>query len=258
METPFNVFGAVQDEGTMTGSLSNIFGKPDLSLRKWKMAPGGEGTQVQVDPQNSNIVFSSSYYGRLMKSDMSKPDSIWSTRIKTFAVGAVDSLRGEWLAGTLLSKFDHNKIYHGLQHLYTSDDGGDNWRMISPDLSYNDKTKMGVYPYLIYHQAISAIAEGDRPGIVYAGTDDGRVWLTMDDGVHWKEITSDGGHGLPFNKHVAKITASKFKPGRVYVVLNDRRQDNHSPYIYESDEYGKNWKPISVNLPLSPVNVIIE
>jgi len=258
METPFNVFGAVQDEGTMTGSVSNIFGKPDLALRKWKMAPGGEGTQVQVDPQNSNIVFSSSYYGRLMKSDMSKPDSIWSTRIKTFAVGAVDSLRGEWLAGTLLSKFDHNKIYHGLQHLYTSDDGGDNWRMISPDLSYNDKTKMGVYPYLIYHQAISAIAEGDRPGIVYAGTDDGRVWLTMDDGVHWKEITSDGGHGLPFNKHVAKITASKFKPGRVYVVLNDRRQDNHSPYIYESDEYGKNWKPISGNLPLSPVNVIIE
>ena len=254
METPFNVYGAVQDENTMTGSVGNTFGKKDSTIRRWKMAPGGEGTQVQVDPENSNIIFSSSYYGRLMKSDMSKPDSLWSTHIKMFEVGAIDSLRGEWLAGTLISKFDHRKIYHGLQHLYRSDDGGENWTMISPDLSYNDKTKMGVYPYLIYHQAITSIAEGDKPEIVYAGTDDGRIWLTMDDGGHWKEITS----GLAFNKHVAKITTSKFNGGRVYVVLNDRRQDNHTPYIYQSNNYGRNWKLISANLPMSPVNVIIE
>ena len=126
--------------------------------------------------------------------------------------------------------------------------------MISPDLSYNDKSKMGVYPYLIYHQAITSITEGDKPGILYAGTDDGRVWLTMDDGRNWKEITS----GLPINKHVARITTSKFNPGRAFVVLNDRRQDNHIPYIYQSENYGKNWKLIAGNLPLSPVNVIIE
>jgi photosystem II stability/assembly factor-like uncharacterized protein len=254
METPFNVFGAVQDEGTMTGNVFNTPGRRDSAIRNWRMAPGGEGTQVQVDPENPNIVFSSSYYGRLMKSDIRKPDSLWSDRIKMFAVGAIDSLRGEWLAGTLISKFDHNKIYHGLQHLYRSDDGGQNWTMISPDLSYNDKTKMGVYPYLIYHQAITFITEGDKPGIVCAGTDDGRVWLTMNDGNNWKEIT----HGLPFNKHVAKITTSKFDPGKLFVVLNDRRQDNATPYIYQSDNYGTNWKLISSNLPLSPVNVLIE
>ncbi|HET9824382.1 MAG TPA: hypothetical protein VFP87_03555, partial [Chitinophagaceae bacterium] len=254
MEKPFNVFGAVQDEGTMTGSVLNNPARKDSMIRRWKMAPGGEGTQVQVDPENSNIVFSSSYYGRLMKSDMAKPDSLWSNRIKMFSVGAIDSLRGEWLAGTLISRFDHNKIYHGLQHLYRSADGGETWSMISPDLTYNDKTKMGVYPYLIYHQAITSLAEGENPGIVYAGTDDGRVWLTMDDGKKWKEITP----GLPFNKHVATITASKFNAGRVYVVLNDRRQDNQTPYIFESDNYGKNWKSIAGNLPLSPVNVIIE
>jgi photosystem II stability/assembly factor-like uncharacterized protein len=254
MENPFNVFGAVQDEGTMTGNVLNTPGGKDSTIRKWRMAPGGEGTQVQVDPENSNIVFSSSYYGRLMKSDMRKPDSVWSDRIKIFAVGAIDSLRGEWLAATLISKFDHNKIYHGLQHLYRSIDGGENWTMISPDFSYNDKSKMGVYPYLIYHQAITSIVEGDKPGVVYAGTDDGRLWLTMDDGRNWKEITL----GLPFNKHVAKITTSKLNPGRVFVVLNDRRQDNATPYIYQSDNYGKDWKSISSNLPLSPVNVLIE
>ncbi|MDP9229122.1 MAG: hypothetical protein M3O67_00450, partial [Bacteroidota bacterium] len=255
MQTPFNVFGAVQDEGVMSGSVNNDFYKPqDSSLRYWKMAPGGEGNQVQVDPQNANIVFSSSYYGRLMKSDMSKPDSLQSKHIPLFAVGAIDSLRGEWLAGTLISKFDNKVIYHGLQHLYKSVDSGETWKRISEDLSYNDKSRMGTYPYLIYHQAITSITEGNKQGIVYAGTDDGRVWLTMNDGESWKEIAK----GLPFNKHVAKITTSKYIPARVYLVLNGRREDNHTPDIYQSDNYGATWKVISGNLPSSPVNVIIE
>ena len=256
METPFNVFGAVQDEGTFTGSVNNTVGKPqDSTIRSWDYAPGGEGTQIQVDPTNSNIVFSSTYYGRLMKSDMSLPDSIQNKRIKMFSVGAIDSLRGEWLAGTLMSKFNNKVIYHGLQHLYKSADGGDNWKMISPDLSYNDKSKMGVYPYLIYHQAITAIAEGDEPGFVCVGTDDGRVWLTVDDGANWKEITK----GLPLNKHVAKIfTSSTRNPPYLYVVLNDRRQDNNTPYLYKLSDDGATWKLISSNLPPAPANVIIE
>jgi photosystem II stability/assembly factor-like uncharacterized protein len=255
MEKPFNIFGAIQDEGTYTGSSNNEFGKPqDSTVRSWDYAPGGEGTQVQVDPENSNIVFSSSYYGRLMKSDMSKPDSIQSERVKLFSVGAIDSLRGEWLAGTLLSKFNNKVIYHGLQHLYRSADGGETWQMISGDLSYNDKTKMGVYPYLIYHQAITAITEGDKAGVLYVGTDDGRVWLTMNDGKNWKEITK----GLPFNKHVAKIAVSALYPGRVYLALNDRRADNHTAYLYLSDDRGVTWKAIAGNLPASPVNVVME
>ncbi len=256
MQTPFNVFGSIQDEGTFSGSINNTFGKPqDSTVRSWNYAPGGEGTQIQVDPDSSDIVFSSSYYGRLMKSNMGKKGRREQSKpIEMFSVGAIDSLRGEWLAGTLMSKFNSKVIYHGLQHLYKSEDGGDNWKMISPDLSNNDKTKMGVYPYLIYHQAITAITEGDKPGVVYAGTDDGRIWLTMNDGGNWTEITK----GLPVNKHVIKITSSAFNAARVYVVLNDRREDNSTPYIYVSENYGATWKPIAGNLPASPVNVLIE
>src|SRR5260370_37884452 len=130
MKTPFNVCGAVQDGGTMSGSMRNEFGKQqDSTIRRWVMAPGGEGTQIQVDPLNSNIVFSSSFYGRLMKNDMSRPDSLQSNRIKMFLVGAIDSLSGEWLAGSLISKFDLNKIYLRLQHFSLSDHGGDKWTM---------------------------------------------------------------------------------------------------------------------------------
>lgn len=255
MLSPFNVFGAIQDEGTFSGSVNNTFGLPqDTSLSPWNYAPGGEGTQIQVDPVNANLVYSTTYYGRLMKTDMSKGRRDGVKRFPLFDVGRIDSLRGEWLAGILMSKFNNKTVYHGLQHLYKTEDGGDTWKMISPDLSYNDKSRMGVYPYLIYHQAITSIAEGDKPGIIYAGTDDGRVWLTMNDGTDWKEITK----GLPYNKHVAKIVTSKFKASRVYLVLNDRRADNNTPYLYVSDDYGKTWKSISSNLPASPANVIAE
>ena len=255
MERPFNLYGSIQDEGTFIGNVNNTFGKPqDTTVHSWDYSPGGEGTRIQVDPTDHNIIFSSTYYGRLMKSDMTKPDSIRSTHIHTFDVGAIDSLRGEWLAGTVMSKFDNKIIYHGLQHLYRSDDVGDSWKVISPDLSYNDKKRMGVYPYLIYHQAITAIAEGNEPGILYVGTDDGRVWRSTNNGNSWKEITK----GLPYNKHVAKLEESTLKDGKIFVVLNDRRADNATPYIFVSENAGATWRSISGNLPSSSANVIIE
>jgi photosystem II stability/assembly factor-like uncharacterized protein len=257
MSNPFNIFGSVQDEGTMSGNETNIFGKnTEGSPRKWQMAPGGEGTQIQIDPSNPNIVFSCSYYGRLMKTDMSvKNNRRRAGRIDNFLVGAVDSLRADWLAATTLSKFNSKVIYHGLQHVYKSIDAGVTWQRISNDLSYNRSDRKGVYPYLIYHQAITSITEGGtKSNILYAGTDDGRVWLTENDGKDWAEITK----GLPENKHVIKITTSVFDDNKVYVVLNDRRADNPTPYIFISHNKGKTWQSFSANLPNSPVNVLIE
>ena len=255
MEKPFNLYGSIQDEGSYSGSVNNTFGKKqDTTINAWNYSPGGEGTRIQVDPTDHNIIFSSTYYGRLMKSDLRKPINKMSEHVPDFAVGAIDSLRGEWLAATHISKFDTKVIYHGLQHLYTSQNGGTTWKVISPDLSFNDKTRMGVYPYLIYHQAITAIAEGNEQGILYVGTDDGRVWFTKNNGNFWKEITK----GLPYNKHVANIETSLLKDGKLYIVLNDRRSDNATPYIFVSENYGVTWKPVAGNLPSSPANVVIE
>lgn len=255
MEKPFNIFGAVQDEGTMSGNEQNTFGSKKYSeLRKWRMAPGGEGTQIQVDPLQSNIVYSSTYYGRLMRTDMNATGEARVKRFTTFDVGRIDSLRGEWLAATTLSKFDSKTIYHGLQHVYRTTDGGDHWERISGDLSYNKEERKGQYPYLIYHQAITSIAEGNTKDELYAGTDDGRVWYKSAQSSFWQEITK----GLPFNKHVAKITASTHTSGKLYVVLNGRREDDHTPLIYASSDKGKHWILISANLPAAPVNVVIE
>lgn len=254
MEKPFNIFGSIQDEGTFSGNSNNTFGKTqDSTLRAWDYAPGGEGTQIQVDPKNSNIVFSSSFYGRLMKSDLSKPKKDRSKKIALFDVGRIDSLRGEWLAGTLMSKFNSKVIYHGLQHLYKSDDAGETWKKISDDLSNNNPEKKGKYPYLIYHQTITTIAEDVKPGVLYVGTDDGNIWYTESDGKTWEKISN----GLPQHKHIIKIVSTKYSQGTIYVALNDRREDNQTAYLYKTNNYGKTWESISSNLPASPVNVVI-
>jgi photosystem II stability/assembly factor-like uncharacterized protein len=255
MASPFNIYGSVQDEGTLGGSSAETFGVPkDTTLKKWDYAPGGEGTQIRVDPKNNDIIYSCSYYGRLMKTDISKSEEVGKEKFKIFDVGRIDSLRGEWLAGTMISKFDNKVIYHGLQHLYQSKDAGKSWKIISPDLTSNDKTKMGVYPYLIYHQAITCIEEGSRHDELFVGTDDGRIWYTNDEGKSWKEITK----GLPTNKHIIKIVSSKHNHDKLYVALNDRRSDNHEAMIYVSMDRGQSWASVSSNLPKSPVNVILE
>ena len=254
MSKPFNIFGSVQDEGTMSGNEENTFGQPNKKTpRAWRMAPGGEGTQIQIDPQNPNTVYSCSYYGRLMKSDLSKTEKEGRKRINNFLVGAIDSLRADWLAATILSKFDNKVLYHGLQHVYKSTDAGETWKRISNDLTYNRTDRKGIYPYLIYHQAITSITEGGA-GVLYAGTDDGRVWLTENDGADWTEISQ----ALPEYKHVIKITTVVSDPNKVYLVLNDRRADNPTPYIYASNDRGKTWTSINGNLPETPVNVLIE
>jgi hypothetical protein len=92
-----------------------------------------------------------------MRTDMSKGRREGLKQFKQFDVGRIDSLRGEWLAATIMSKFNNKVLYHGLQHLYKTEDGGETWKMISGDLSYNRKERNGVYPYLIYHQAITTV-----------------------------------------------------------------------------------------------------
>ena len=256
MQQPFNVFGAIQDEGSMGGSIENTFGtKQKPNIKAWDYSPGGEGTQICIDPVENNIVYSSSFYGRLMRSDTNKPDSIWSTRIQPKHSTDEAPHRGEWLAGTLISPHNRKTIYHGFQYLFKSENQGETWKRISPDLSYNNPKKFGKYPYLIYHQAITNIAESPlKKGLLYVGTDDGRAWRTDKDGENWEEITK----GLPPFAHISKIIASRFKEGRVYISLSNRREDNITPYLFVSENYGKTWTSLTAKMPKAPVNVVIE
>jgi len=264
MKRPYNIIGSVQDEGSFMGSIKNTFGKKPEGFMAWDDAPGGEGTIIAMDPKDSDIMYASTFYGRLTKSDLRMPKTEWGKKPHPDSIRTRDIYpkkandeevhRGEWLAYTMISPHDNKTIYHGFQYLFESNDGGNTWKRISDDLTYNDKTRMGRTPYAINHQAITAIDESPlKKGLLYAGTDDGRVWRRNADG-KFESIM----YGIPQNAHVSRLVASAFKEGRVYLTLSNRREDDDKPYIYVSEDKGTTWKSIASNLPASPVNVIRE
>lgn len=257
MEEPFNVYGSVQDHGTYKGNVAHNLPRRRRERRpvtRWESAPGGEGTHIAVDPTNSNILYSSSFYGRLQRSEFK--NGVWvSVSIVPKAGEGEPPLRGQWMAPTIISPHNPSVIYHGMQYLYRSMNRGDTWERISPDLSYNDPDKLGKLPFAIPHQCLTAISESPfQFGLIYTGTDDGRVHTTRNGGVSWTEIIK----GLPYNKQVSRIVASKYDKGTVFLTLNGRRDDDFADYIYKSTDYGKTWADISGNMPGGPVNVIRE
>ena len=255
MRKPHTVYGSVQDEGSFKGMVTNDYDHPKKDQQGWTTAPGGEGTIIAIDPTSPDIVYASSFYGRLMRSDLSKPDSIRSTEIYPKRAEGEDVHRGEWLAYTMLSPHDPNTIYHGFQYLFRSTDQGKTWTRISGDLTYNDTMKMGRTPYAINHQAITAIDESPIiQGLLYVGTDDGRVWRQDGSGATWKSLMS----GIPQNAHVSRIVTSKYDPSGVYLTLSNRREDDNQTYIYYSSDRGDTWTPIGNGLPPAPVNVVRE
>jgi photosystem II stability/assembly factor-like uncharacterized protein len=138
-----------------------------------------------------------------------------------------------------------------MQFLLRSKDGGDTWENISPDLSYNDPKKMGDISY----QTISVFDESTlRYGLIYVGTDDGRVWRTKDSGKTWTEIRN----GAVPQKFVSRIIASKHEQGTVYLSQTGKRDDDFQVYLWKSTDFGDTWKDISGNIPYGPVNTIRE
>jgi photosystem II stability/assembly factor-like uncharacterized protein len=265
MKQPYNVVGSVQDEGSYMGSIKNTFGKKPEGFMAWDDAPGGEGTIIAMDPKDPDIMYASSFYGRLMKSDLRMPKTPWGQKphpdsIRTkdiFPTKAADEEvhRGEWLAYTMLSPHDNKTVYHGFQYLFESKDGGNSWKRISGDLTYNNKERMGRTPYAINHQAITAIDESPlKKGLLYVGTDDGRVWMRSAEGKEFVSIMK----GIPQNANVSRLVASAHKEGRVYLTLSNRREDDDKPYVFVSDDMGNTWRSIAANLPASPVNVVRE
>ncbi|MBN1274070.1 MAG: hypothetical protein JXB26_17540 [Candidatus Aminicenantes bacterium] len=257
MADPFHVYGSVQDHGTYRGNVVHTLSRrqrPRGLVTHWESAPGGEGTLIAIDPTNPAVVYSSSFYGRLMRSEFK--DGRWITKnIAPQADKNGPLLRGQWLAPTIISPHDPNVIYHGFQFLFRSRDKGETWEKISPDLSYNDTEKQGRLPFSIPYACLTALSESPLlQGLIYAGTDDGRVHVTRNGGKNWTEIVD----GLPFNKHVGKLVASRYSENKVYITLNGRRDDDFNDYIFKSVNGGATWEDISGNIPGGPVNVLCE
>jgi hypothetical protein len=245
MEEPFNIYGSIQDNGCWYGPVT---ADPDES-EHWKPFPGGEASYVAIDPSDWNTLYSEGYYGRLMRVDRRS----WSTKnIRPKPQKEESPLRCNWLTPFIISPHNPWTLYFGSQRLYKSLDQGEHWQAVSPDLTDNDPEKIqGDVPFC----TITSISESPlKPGLIYVGTDDGNVQVTKNGGVTWKKIME----GLPPERWVSRIAASRYKESTVYVSLNGYRDDDFAAYLFKSDDYGVTWEDIGQGLPGGPINTIKE
>jgi photosystem II stability/assembly factor-like uncharacterized protein len=251
MDEPFRVYGSMQDHGSFRAVVTREDSGKGFRAVEFERAPGGEGSNHAIDPTDPNIVYWAGFYGHLFRSDLSKPDDEGRKYIMPKVFENEPKLRGQWMAPFILSPHNTDTLYHGLQYLFRSTNRGDTWERISADLSYGKPQELGDIPY----QTIFTISESPiKHGLIYAGTDDGKVHVTKDGGKVWKEIM----RGLPYRKWVSRIQASAYDMSRVYMTQNGKRNDDFKPYVWVSTNYGETWEDISKGIPIGPANVIRE
>ncbi len=254
LSTPFNVYGSIQDHGSRRAAVDLSRGRDKVPAVAFQNAPGGEGSTHAIDPNDPNTVYSSTFYGRLTRTNMAgvgPRGRFQSVNVVPKAGAGEPPLRGQWLAPTFLSPHNSNIVYHGMQYLFRSVNRGDTWERISADLSRNDPKELGDIPY---QTVFSASESPKRFGLIYAGTDDGRLHVTRDAGRTWTEIT----RGLAADRWISRVVASGFDEGTVYAAQNGKRWDDFAAYVWKSTDFGATWKSIAANIPCGPVNVILE
>jgi photosystem II stability/assembly factor-like uncharacterized protein len=268
--SPAWMYGSIQDHGSFRGKLVLEEGRDNLPAVAFTGAPGGEGSHQAIDPKNPNIVYSHGFYGNFTREDLSippqrgrrggggqagqappqGPQRVTNIRPKE------EDLRAQWMAPVVLSPHDPNTVYLGFQYVFRSTNRGDAWERISPDLTANDPKQMlprssSEIPY----QTITALEESPRvKGLLYAGTDDGRLHVTTDAGKTWTDLSAR----IPSRKWYSRVVPSVHADNTVYVTQRGREDDDFAPYIYRSTDGGKTFTSIVGNIPAGPVNVIRE
>jgi photosystem II stability/assembly factor-like uncharacterized protein len=241
METPYNVYGGLQDNGVLKGSSKSI---PNQT-KHWESIFGGDGMCVAPDPRNSKLVYTGFQFGNYYRIELDKGKT---TKITPQHNIGEQPLRWNWRTPIILSKHNPDIVYIASNKVYRSLNKAETWEAISEDLTKNKK--QGNVPF----STISVLAESPlKFGLLYVGTDDGNLWVSKDAGGSWTSINA----GLP-EHWISSVSPSPVDEATVFVSLNGYRHDNFSTWLFMSTDYGKTWKSIKGNLPQSVANVIIQ
>lgn len=252
MEFPYNVYGGMQDNGSWAGPAYVL---KDQGIRNsyWQELMFGDGFDVIPDPKNSRYGYGMSQQGNVGRYDRKTG---YAKGIRPTHPNPDLKLRFNWNSAIAMNPTDNETIYFGSQFVHKSTDKGFTWEIISPDLTTNNKEKQKQHE----SGGITMDATGAEnhctilsiePSVfdekmLWVGTDDGNIQLTLDAGITWANVSKNI-KGMPKESWVAQIRASKFNKGEAYVVVNNYRQFNFKPYLFRTRDFGKTWENLLQN-----------
>ncbi|MEM7315500.1 MAG: glycosyl hydrolase, partial [Planctomycetota bacterium] len=252
----YNVVGGTQDNNTQYGP-TRTRNSEGIRNADWRITIGGDGHDCAIDPEDPNIIYCESQEGYLRRFDRRSGESI---RIRPEPAEDEGPLRFNWDSPILISPHSHTRLYFGSRRLHRSDDRGDSWKTISPDLSrQRDRftlpymgrvwpmdSALDLYAMSQYGNITSISESAVQEDLIYVGTDDGLIHVTEDGGENWTKI--DKIYDVPVEAFVNDIKADRHDANTVYVVFDNHKKGDFAPYVLKSTDRGKNWVPIRGNL----------
>jgi photosystem II stability/assembly factor-like uncharacterized protein len=264
-EIPYNVLGNKQDEPTYRGPSNSRLASGIIPRAMWHAVGGGESGFATPDPTDSNVIWSSASGSGMVGGIVVRFDEkrrqfrnveVWPDQSN----GPAESVkyRFVWDAPLLVSPHDHDTVYTASQHVHRTTNGGQSWEVISPDLTLNDRTRMGSSGGLTadnigveYAGVVYGLAESPvERGLVWAGTNDGLLHVTRDGGKTWTNVTKNI-PGLPAWGSFRSIVASRYDAGTAYLVVDFHQVNNRDPFIYRTTDHGRTFRPITTGIPRS-------
>ena len=258
-EYPFySVHGGTQDNLSLGGP-SRTTSANGIVNADWYVTSVGDGFESQVDQSNPDIIYAQSQYGGLNRFDRKNGEYL---PIKPVEGENEDAYRWNWDAPLLISQFDNKRLYFGANKVFRTDDQGNSWKVISPDLSrQTDRNKIEVMGKIwsvdalakngstdIFGQTTSIAESKLDENIIWVGTDDGLIQMTQDGGKNWTKF--DNLPGVPEMSYVHQIVASLHDKKTAYVCFNHHRYGDFKPYLLKTDDNGVTWKSITSDLPI--------
>lgn len=253
----YNIYGGTQDNATQGGP-SRTASLNGITNRDWYVTVMGDGFETAIDPTDPDILYSQWQYGGLVRYDRGSGEVV---DIQPQPAAGEEGSRWNWSSPLLISPHDHRRLYYSSQRVYRSDDRGDSWRPISPDLTRRvDRNRLEVMGKL---QSVDAVAKNastspygnlvafdESPlveGLLFAGTDDGLVQISENGGTNWRKV--ERFPGVPEGAYVTSVVASLHDADVVYATMDNHKAGDFKPYVLKSGDRGRSWRSIAGNLP---------